>query len=269
MAQTITVTYRVFSGRQEFTRGAAAYYAEALSGAGRERAQVRAAFSGGNTPRPVFELLGERREPYREQVPWDKLEFFFVDERTVDPTSNESNYGIARAALFNHVPLQPAQIHRMQGELDPEEAAAKYESAIRNAFRLEGAEMPRFDVISLGMGDDGHTASLFPHTAAIHELGRIVVANQVPQKQTWRITLTWPVINQARDVSFMIMGEDKAEVLNRVLLGDYDPETLPSQLIRPSNGKLMLLLDERAAARLPRPEPNGDGVLEGTLEITR
>jgi 6-phosphogluconolactonase len=269
MAKTIAVTYRVFGSREAFAQGAAQYYAGLLAKNGQDHTPVRAAFSGGDTPRPVFELLADRAQPYREQVPWDKLEFFFVDERTVEPTSKDSNYGMARVALFNHVPLQPERIHRMYGELDPEEAAAKYESAIRNGFRLEGAEMPRFDVVSLGMGDDGHTASLFPHTAALHELGRIAVANEVPQKQTWRITLTWPVINQARDVSFMIMGEDKAEVLHRVLFGEYDPEALPSQLIRPANGRLMLLLDEAAAARLPQPAASATGVREGTLEIQR
>ena len=131
-------------------------------------------------------------------MPWDKLELFWVDERTVPPDHPESNYRMTREALLDHVPLNPEQIHRMEGELEPEVAAARYESLLRNTFRLEGAETPRFDLIALGMGDDGHTASLFPHTAAIHEMGRLVTANQVPQKDTWRITLTWPVINHAQ-----------------------------------------------------------------------
>jgi 6-phosphogluconolactonase len=183
----------------------------------------------------------------------------------VGPTDPESNYGMVKAALLDKVPLERSQIFRIEGELDPEEAAARYESAIRAAFRLEGAELPKFDMVSLGMGDDGHTASLFPHTAALHELGRIAVANRVPQKDTWRITLTWPVINQAQDVSFLIKGSNKAEVLRRVLLGEYDPETLPSQLIRPANGRLTLLLDTEAAALLPKPQADGTG----TLEISR
>lgn len=269
MAKTTTVTYRVYGSPEEFDLGAAHYYAEALAAAGRQRTHVRAAFSGGNTPRPVFHLLADPNRGYRTEVPWEKLEFFFVDERTVPPADPDSNYGMAYAALLEKVPLEPSQIFRMQGELPPEEAAAKYESAIRNAFRLEGAQMPQFDVISLGMGDDGHTASLFPHTGAIHELGRIVVANQVRQKDTSRLTLTWPVINQAHDVSFLVKGADKAEVLARVFSSSYDPERLPSQLIQPANGKLTLLLDEAAAARLPRPQPNDDGIPEGTLEITR
>ena len=112
-------------------------------------------------------------------------------------------------------------------------AASKYEATIRNSFKLEGAQSPVFDLILLGMGDDGHTASLFPHTAAIDEMGRLVVANHVPQKDTWRVTLTWPVINHGRNVVFLIEGEAKADRLHEVLLGDYDPERLPSQLIRP------------------------------------
>ena len=117
-------------------------------------------------------------------------------------------------------------------------------------------------MLALGMGDDGHTASLFPHTEAIHELGRIVVANHVPQKQTWRITLTWPVIVEARDLFFLIAGKDKADPLQRVLEGPYDPETLPSQLIQPRSGKLLMLLDKTAAANLPAPGPDGVGKME-------
>ena len=122
---------------------------------------------------------------------------------------------MTREALLDHVPLRPEQIHRMEGELEPEVAAARYESELRNSFRLEGAECPRFDLVSLGMGDDGHTASLFPHTEALHEMGRLVTANQVPQKDTWRITLTWPVINHARSVFFLIAGADKAAPCSR------------------------------------------------------
>ena len=139
----------------------------------------------------------------------------------------------------------------MEGELDPEEAANRYESYLRNSMKLEGAESPAFDLLLLGMGDDGHTASLFPHTEAIDEMGRLCVANHVPQKDTWRITLTWPVINQAAEVAFQIEGAAKADVLAEVLTGPRDPERLPSQLIRPSNGKLLFLLDEAAAAKLP------------------
>ena len=195
-------------------------------------------------------------------MPWDNLELYWVDERSVPPDSNDSNYRMTREALLDHVPLRADQIHRIEGELDPEVAAARYESELRNSFRLEGAESPRFDLIALGMGDDGHTASLFPHTEAIHELGRLVTANHVPQKNTWRITLTWPVINHARSVFFLIAGADKAQVLNEVLTGPRDPEKLPSQLIWPSSGILTLILDKAAAALLPATDGEGCGFLE-------
>lgn len=262
MARSVTVTYHVFPPGEAFSEGAANYYANQLAASGAGGGWTRVAFSGGSTPRQIFTMLADASRPYRALVPWEKLEFFFVDERSVPPTDPESNYGMAKAALLDHVPLEPSQIYRYQGELEPDVAAARYESAVRGAFRLEGAEMPRFQLISLGMGDDGHTASLFPHTDALHELGRIAVANRVPQKDTWRLTLTWPVINNADDVSFLLKGKEKAETLRRVFLGGYDPEALPSQLIRPASGRLTLLLDADAAALLPPPNSEGIGMLE-------
>jgi 6-phosphogluconolactonase len=236
-------------------------FASTTAAAVAARGVARIAVSGGSTPKAMFALLADRSQPYFAQVPWDKLHLFWVDERCVPPTDAESNYRMTSEAMLAHVPLPPAQIHRMEGELDPEVAAARYEAVLRNAFRLEGAESPVFDLVLLGMGDDGHTASLFPHTAALHELGRIVVANHVLQKETWRITLTWPVINRGREVAFLIEGAGKAQVLHDVLLGAYDPETKPSQLIRPASGKLTFLLDAAAAAKLPA-ATNGAGTLE-------
>src|SRR5208282_5906827 len=145
-----------------------------------ERGVARIAISGGSTPKAAFATLAEQGEEWRERMPWDKLDLWWVDERCVPPNDAESNYRMTREALLDHVPLKPEQIHRMEGELDPAVAAARYEAVLRDTFRLEGAESPRFDLVSLGMGDDGHTASLFPHTAAIHEMTRLVVANQVP-----------------------------------------------------------------------------------------
>ena len=127
-----------------------------------QRGKARIAISGGNTPKHMFELLADTSAPYREQIPWDKLELYWVDERCVPPDQPDSNYRMTREALLDKVPLSKTQIFRIQGELDPEEAAAKYESDIRQSFRLEGAEIPCFDMVALGMGPDGHTASLFP-----------------------------------------------------------------------------------------------------------
>jgi 6-phosphogluconolactonase len=266
MTKKIHVEYRVFEETDALSRATADRFVEAIRAAVAARGAARIAISGGGSPRPVFALLADPRQPYREAIRWDKLWVFWVDERCVPPESPDSNYGVARELLLDKVPLPPEHIIRIEGELDPEEAAARYESAIRGHFRLEGAEGPVFDVLQLGMGDDGHTASLFPHTGALHEMGRLAVANHVPQKkQSWRVTLTWPVINAARDVFFLIDGAAKAEPLGRVLQGPYDPETLPSQLIQPQNGRLLFLLDKAAAAHLPAPDARG----VGTLEIAR
>jgi 6-phosphogluconolactonase len=169
---------------------------------------------------------------------------------------------MTREAMLDHVPLKPEQIHRMEGELAPEAAAARYEAELRNSFRLEGAELPRFDVVQLGMGPDGHTASLFPHTQALRELARLAVANHVENKDAWRVTLTSPAINRGSQVFFLIGGEDKAQILKEVFAGPRDPERLPSQLIRPAGGILTLLLDRAAASLLPPPDAQGCGTLE-------
>lgn len=262
MSRKLTIKYYVEADSAALARRAAFHLVEMVSEAAEANGRARIAVSGGSTPKSAFQLLADAREPFRKRMPWDKLDLFWVDERTVPPDHPESNYRMTKEALLDHVPLPAEQVHRMEGELDPEAAAARYESELRNAFRLEGAEVPRFDLISLGMGDDGHTASLFPHTAAIHEMARLVTANQVPQKDTWRITLTWPVINQARSVFFLIAGADKAERVHEVFMGARDPERLPSQLIWPSSGILTLFLDKAAAALLPATNGEGCGVLE-------
>lgn len=262
MAKRIAVEYRVYDGPNALAHAAAEHFLDLAQKSVAARGKARAAVSGGSTPRRTFELLANPREKFLEAMPWTKLELYFVDERAVPPTDKDSNYRMTREAMLDRVPIKSEQVVRIEGELPPEEAAARYESTIRNQFRLEGAEVPRFDMLALGMGDDGHTASIFPHTDAIHELGRIAYANHVPQKDTWRVTLTWPVIIEASDVFFLIGGEDKADPLHRVLQGPYDPETLPSQLIQPKSGKLLFLLDKGAAALLPPAGANGIGRLE-------
>lgn len=263
MPRTIRAEYHVFDQQDALVRAAAEHFVQGIQAAVAARGVARIAISGGNSPKPVFSLLADPRESCREQIPWDRLWVFWVDERCVPPNHPDSNYGAARELLLDRVPIPPARVIRIPGELRPDQAADDYESAIRGHFRLEGAEVPIFDVVHLGMGGDGHTASLFPHTEALNEMGRIAVANQVPQqKQSQRVTLTWPVINAARDVFFLIDGAGKADPLARVLRGPYDPETLPSQLIQPRNGRLLFLLDRAAAAQLPAADAQGKGVLE-------
>ena len=251
MPRPISVTYKVWLTTDALAGAAAEYFAAAVTAAVEARGVARVAISGGTTPRAMFALLADRSKPYFVQMPWERLQLFWVDERCVPPTDKDSNYRMTSEAMLQHVPLPASHIHRIEGELDPEVAAARYEAAIRMEFRMEGAEIPVFDMVLLGMGEDGHTASLFPHTDALNELGRIAVANHVPQKDTWRITLTWPVINRAREVAFLIEGAAKAQVVRDVFLGAYHPEAMPAQLIRPASGRLDLLLDAAAAALLP------------------
>jgi 6-phosphogluconolactonase len=262
MPSKLRIEYLVEKDSATLALRAAELFVTIAEEAAARRGRARIAISGGSTPKAAFQLLADPGQPFLQRMPWDKLDLYWVDERTVPPSDSESNYRMTRDAMLDRVPLKPEQIHRMEGELQPEIAAARYESILRNTFRLEGAETPRFDLVQLGMGDDGHTASLFPHTEAIHEMGRLVTANKVPQKETWRITLTWPVINQASSVFFLIGGANKAELVRQVFTGQRDPEKLPSQLIWPSSGILTLVLDRDAAALLPATDGNGRGVLE-------
>jgi 6-phosphogluconolactonase len=262
MPSKLKIEFIVEPDSAALARRAAEYFVEMAEQSVAKHGRARIAISGGSTPKAAFQLLADPAQPLRKRMPWEQLELYWVDERTVPPDHAESNYRMTREAMLDHVPLKPEQVHRMEGELEPEAAAARYESMLRNTFRLEGAESPRFDLISLGMGDDGHTASLFPHTEGIHEMGRLVMANQVPQKDTWRITLTWPVINQGSSVFFLIGGKNKAELVKEVFMGPRDPERLPSQLIWPASGILTLFLDKAAAAHLPAPNGEGCGVLE-------
>jgi 6-phosphogluconolactonase len=262
MARKLKIIYYVEPNAAALASRAAQYFVEMAEESVEARGRVRIAISGGSTPKAAFQLLSDPGQPWRSRMPWDKLELFWVDERCVPPDDPQSNYRMTREALLDHAPLRAEQIHRMEGELDPEAAAARYESGLRNGFRLEGAELPRFDLVQLGMGPDGHTASLFPHTQALTEMSLLTTANHVPQLDTWRITLTWPVINHARSVFFLIGGADKADRLKEVFTGVRDVERLPSQLIWPASGILTLILDKAAASQLPATDRDGCGFLE-------
>jgi 6-phosphogluconolactonase len=208
----------------------------------------RVALSGGHTPIALHQSLVA--SPYRERVAWERVQFYWGDDRCVPPDDEESNYRMARETLLEPLGIPAEQIHRMRTELPPAEAANQYEQELRATFDLAVGELPRFDFNLLGMGPDGHTASLFPHTAALMEMERLVVANEVPQLQTTRITLTAPVFNAAATTIFMIAGADKADALHAVLRGPVNPEEYPTQLIAPTNGELLYLLDRAAAAKL-------------------
>ncbi|HVG00952.1 MAG TPA: 6-phosphogluconolactonase [Chloroflexia bacterium] len=209
----------------------------------------RVALSGGSTPNLLYKLLAS--EEYRDRVVWDRVQFFFGDERWVPHTDKDSNYKLANDYLFQPLGLDASRVFPMPTEgVEPSQAAERYEAGLRHEFALASREMPRFDLVFLGMGDDGHTASLFPHTAALREYGKLVAANQVEKLNTWRITLTAPVLNAAGHVLFMVAGESKAPALKQVLEGDYDPEEYPSQLLREASGHVTWLVDRAAAAQL-------------------
>ena len=206
------------------------------------------ALSGGSTPRELHLRLAS--QPLNEQIDWPHVHVFFGDERCVPPDDPQSNFRMAEETLLSRVPIPPEQIHRMRGELPPSEAALAYEQELKDFF---GSEPPRLDVILLGMGDNGHTASLFPGLAAVDEQQRWVVAEYVAEVCMWRITLTPVVINLARQVIFLVAGAGKSSMLRQVLEGPYAPHERPAQIVRPSPGEVTWLVDAAAAAELTRP----------------
>jgi 6-phosphogluconolactonase len=210
----------------------------------RSRGPFTVALSGGSTPKALYSLLAS--PPYVNQVPWEIVNLFWGDERCVPPDHKDSNYRMTKEAMLSKVPLDESQIFRIEGELDPQIAAEKYSQVLQDFF----GGLPRFDLVYLGMGDDGHTASLFPGTTALHDSEHTVVANWVEKFNTYRVTLTAKVINNAALVNFLIVGDSKTKVLKEVLEGPADLNKLPSQLIRPANGQLLWSVDEPAAKEL-------------------
>lgn len=222
---------------------------EAIAGQGR----FAVALAGGSTPKAAYALLA--RDEFATRLDWARVHVFWGDERCVPPDHPDSNYRMAREALLDRVPLPAEHVHRMRGELEPAQAAADYEQALRVFFALpsrnQAAEPPTsFDLILLGMGDDGHTVSLFPGTAAIREQTRWVIAHFVEKLETWRITLTPAAINAAANVTFVVSGSGKAERLRQVLTGSHRPDVLPAQIVDPDRGRLRWLVDEAAATSL-------------------
>lgn len=209
------------------------------------------ALSGGSTPKMMFALLADESESFRARVPWSKIHFFWGDERHVPPDHAESNYRMACETLLSNVPVLPEHIHRIRGErADAGQAAQEYEQELRAFFKVGAGQWPRFGLVLLGMGADGHTASLFPGTPALHEQTRLAVAVWVERLAAYRITLTPPVFNHAAHVIFMVSGQEKAQTLGRVLEGEYQPERWPCQLIAPPQGRLLWLVDQAAAGLL-------------------
>ena len=208
------------------------------------------ALSGGSTPKNMFAMLANDAA-LRSQMPWDRVHFFWGDERHVPPDHTDSNYRMANEAMLSRVPVPPENIHRIRSENpDAGKAAEDYEQELRGFFKLETEQLPPFDCVFLGMGSDGHTASLFPGTKALHECERLVVSNWVDKFQSYRITMTTPVLNNADIVIVLVSGEEKAEPLREVLEGEKQTDLLPAQLIEPTHGKLLWLVDQAAAREL-------------------
>jgi 6-phosphogluconolactonase len=204
------------------------------------------ALSGGNTPRSVYSLLAQE---YKTSLPWSKVHIFFGDERSVPPDHPDSNFRMANEALLSHVAIPGENVHRILAELDPEPAAQEYENQLREFFHLANDAWPRFDLIMLGLGEDGHTASLFPGSSALAETSRLVVPTWVDEKKTFRITLAYPVLNHAAEVEFLVSGAGKAQILRDILNVSAAP-TYPAQKVKPENGRLLWLVDQDAARLL-------------------
>ena len=224
-------------------REAAVEFARIAAAACAARGAFRVALSGGSTPRAAFEVLADARGPYVASVPWDRTDVFFGDERQVPPDSEHSNARMACEALLRHVPIPDGQIHRIRGENpDADRAAEEYEEILRDRFRLTPNDKPRFDLVLLGMGADGHTASLFPGSRALEEKDRLVVATQAPVEPRGRITLTLPVINAAAAVMVLVTGAAKGSAFAHVRAG----ADLPVGRVRPGDGSLLWLADRAA-----------------------
>src|SRR6185295_5311122 len=238
---------RVFSNAAELARGAADEISFRIQETLRESGRFTWALSGGSTPRALYRLLAS--EPYRERLPWRAIHFFWGDERHVPPDHAESNFRMAREAMLDAVPVPAENIHRIAGEEpDTVRAAKLYEDELRSFFALAPGEWPRFDLVLLGLGKDGHTASLFPGSAAVRERERLVVAPWVEAQRAFRITLTPPVLSHARRTLFLISGAEKATALQAVLAGEREPDRYPAQAVK---GNRLWLVD-REAARLLR-----------------
>jgi len=241
---------RVLADRDELSRAAAEEFVRVANVSVVERGRCHVALSGGSTPKDLYAMLAG--DAFRQRVAWDKLQVFWGDERHVPPDHIESNYRMACESLLSHVPIPSENIHRVPAELaDAAQVAAAYERTLRTVFQLAPGEVPRFDLALLGLGPDGHTASLFPGGIDLTETAQFVAAPWVEKFSTHRITLTPGVLNHARRVVFVVSGEEKANVLNEVLQGPFEPKRLPAQLVRPEHTAVLWLVDRAAARYLP------------------
>ena len=237
---------RTFSNTEQLTYAAADYIANVAQESIASHGHFTLALSGGSTPKKLYGLLAT--EPYRSQIDWEKVQIFWSDERCVPPDDTESNYHLAQEVMLSKLPLSPNQIHRMPAdEADRNAASEKYSQEMQNVF---GEVLPHFDLIQLGMGPEGHTASLFPHQPSLHEKQRQVIPVIVPKPPPPRLTFTPLILNAARHILFLVTGTEKADAVQAVLQGDYQPDEYPAQIVQPPQGEVTWMLDNPAAAKL-------------------
>jgi 6-phosphogluconolactonase len=243
---------RVYNNSGTLARAAAERIAQIAEHALSARGRFIVCLAGGSTPRATYEVLAAPE--YGAMIDWTQTHVFFGDERCVPPTDRESNYRTARDTLLSHVPVSLGNVHRIHGEMEPPAAAEQYEREMREFFQKRlGQQKPRFDLLLLGMGTDGHTASLFPGTPILREKEKWVAAHRVEKLGAWRVSLTFPALNAAANVLILVTGKDKSETLYRVFKDPPRPDFLPVQGIQPEDGSLIWMLDEAANSKL---DPN-------------
>jgi 6-phosphogluconolactonase len=237
---------RVFHDLGELSRAAADFVSQVAGESVQRSGEFFVGLSGGSTPRRLYEILGSHRD---RSLPWPRTQLFWSDERCVPPDDPQSNYRMVTEAL-SAAPIPPPNVHRMRGEDPPEEAAREYENELRQSFQIVSEDVPRFDLILLGLGEDGHTASLFPGNPVLEDTAHLVAAPYVEKLKAYRLTLTLPVLNNAANVAFLVAGSGKRAILKRVLEEQPGVPALPAQRVRPSNGRLLWFVDESAACDL-------------------
>jgi 6-phosphogluconolactonase len=244
---------KVFPTRDQFNHAATRYIVQTASEAVVAHGHFTIALSGGSTPKEAYGLLA--LAPYRDQIDWTKTEIFWGDERCVPPDDAESNYHLAYETMLSKLPIPADHIHRMPADQrDLVAASTAYEQEMRRVFGTDG--VPNFDLIHLGLGPEAHTASLFPHQASLQETQRLVMPVTVPKPPPARLTFTPPLLNAAKHILFLVTGAEKADAVQAVLEGDYQPEEHPAQIVRPTQGEVTWMLDMAAASRLQQSEPD-------------
>jgi 6-phosphogluconolactonase len=227
----------------ELSRQSADRFSQLVNQSGQDSGRFAVALSGGSTPKHLYSLLAS--PGYRERIRWNNLHLFWGDERCVPPDHPESNFRMAQEALLSKIKIPPENIHRMRGEQEPQAAAAEYEKELQKFFGSNSGALPRFDLILLGIGEDGHTASLFPDSDALNESKHLVVAPFIAKLNSYRLTLTLPVLNNAANVWFLVTGASKADAVKQALSASSD---LPAARVQPVNGRLIWFIAQDAAA---------------------